>query len=499
MKARRSTRAWAVLAVTLSLIMSACQGSQGPGTPTTTPPTSLPTSGPTTGGTSGSGTTGGVPLPGGGSPLGAHWDPSRQQLFDPYLETLRGSSTYYEVVWCDVEPTPGQRRWGPVDRISAAAQQHGITLLLKIRVGVCWATGGSAQHVRGSAGKTESAMPKDMNAYSDFVRDLVSRYSANGVHEYAVENEVNSPSYWSASVQDYIALATRAAATIRATSRQAEVVDAGMSSTSYGYGIANRLLGSGQATQAVAAYGTYFQRRIGTRGEQIPTVTTVDQLRAVLASAQGQRNLEFLKAARTLAESHVVDVRQVHFYEPWNALPDLLAYLHEETPTSTPIEAWEVGSFWQSPTATATQRADDMTRSLALLLAGGVRRVLWLPLASNESNRHGEEVRFGLLDPDGTVRAAGVTMRAMVQATQGATISPVRTGRLEGAAFRRSGQTTLVVWATGGQVQLDVGTGAHTAQVGAGFAPAAITLVRIGAAPVLVQTTRSLGDVLRAG
>ena len=492
MTARRWTRAWAAIAVAFSLVLSACQDGQGQGAPATTSPAP--------GGTSGGGAPpGGGPLPGAGSPLGAHWDPSRQQLFDPYLETLRGSTTYYEVVWCNVEPTQGQRNWGPVDRISASAQRHGITLLLKIRVGVCWATGGRAQHVRGSADKTESAKPTDMNAYSGFVRDLVTRYSVKGVHEYAIENEVNSPSYWSGSAQDYIALATRAAASIRAASHQAVVVDAGMSSTSYGYGIADRLLGSGQGAQAVAAYGTYFQRRIGTRGEQIPVVTSVDQLRAVLTSSQGQRNIDFLATARTLAQTHVVDVRQVHFYEPWKAVPDLLAYLHAETPSGTPIEAWEVGTFWMGATVSVTQRTDEMVRSLALLLAGGVRRTLWLPLAASQNNRHGEEVRFGLLDPDGKVRATGVTMRAMVEASRGATMAPLGAGRLEGVAFQRGGQTTLVAWATAGVVHLDAGSGARIAQLGSDFAASPSTSVQISGQPVLLETRRSLADLLRAG
>ncbi|MEP7368264.1 MAG: hypothetical protein ABI662_01330 [Dermatophilaceae bacterium] len=484
-----TTRAWVALAVVLSLAVSGCQGSQrdrGNGIPAiTTAPTG--------------GTAQGAPLPGESSPLGVHWDPSRQGLFDPYLRTLRGSTTYYEVVWCSVEPVRGQRRWGQVDKISAAAQGAGITLMLKIRVGVCWATGGTAQHARGGADKTESAMPKDLAAYSEFVRDLVTRYSARGVHEYAIENEVNSPSYWSGSAQDYIALATRASAAIRAASHLGVVVDAGMSSTSYGYGIADRLQAAGQDAQAIAAYGRYFQRRIGTRGEQIPPVTTLDQLGAVLASSQGRRNLEFLSAARTLAQTHVVDVRQVHFYEPWLAVPDLVGYLHAGTPSGTPIEAWEVGTFWMGANVDVTRRTDEMVRSLALLLAGGVRKALWLPLAANRDNRHGEEVRYGLLDPDGTVRATGVTMRAMVEASRGATAAAVITGGLQGVAFQVSGKTTLVVWTTSGTVSVDVGAGARTAHLGSPFAPSPTTSVQMTSQPVLVQSSRSLADILGTG
>ena len=58
---------------------------------------------------------------------------------------------------------------------------------------VAWActdtdhAGGEAQHVRGRADKTESAMPQDLDAYKAFVSQVVKRYSAYGVDEYAFE------------------------------------------------------------------------------------------------------------------------------------------------------------------------------------------------------------------------------------------------------------------------------------------------------------------------
>jgi hypothetical protein len=60
--------------------------------------------------------------------------------------------------------------------------------MLKLRVGTCWATGGSAQYERGSKGKTESLMPADLAAYRAWVRSAVTRYSAKGVNAYAIEN-----------------------------------------------------------------------------------------------------------------------------------------------------------------------------------------------------------------------------------------------------------------------------------------------------------------------
>ena len=94
--------------------------------------------------------------------FGAHWDWNRYEQFVPYLQKLKGSSTYYELSWCDVEKTQGSPDWAALDQIAQRSRELGIRLDLKIRIGICWATGGTAQHTRGQAGKTESKMPLDL-------------------------------------------------------------------------------------------------------------------------------------------------------------------------------------------------------------------------------------------------------------------------------------------------------------------------------------------------
>ncbi|MGW1449878.1 hypothetical protein ACWCO3_16590, partial [Micromonospora sp. NPDC002411] len=145
-----------------------------------------------------------TPAPGGAvngvsNPFGAHWDWSRYQQFAPYLRRIAGSATYEEISWCEIERTSGQVDWTGLDEIASRSRELGITLHLKIRTGVCWATGGTARYTRGAANKTESAMPTDLAAYQRFVRSVVQRYGPYGVREYAIENEVNAPSYWAGS------------------------------------------------------------------------------------------------------------------------------------------------------------------------------------------------------------------------------------------------------------------------------------------------------------
>lgn len=401
-------------------------------------------------GTSSSATTPGTTSTGqaeqGTTPLGAKWDWGRYDQFQPYLTSLKGGYTYYEVVWCQVEPTQGHPDWSGLDRIATRSRDLGIHLLLKLRVGRCWATGGEAQHARGSKNKTESAMPRDLATYSAWVRAAVTRYSALGVHEYAVENEINSEGFWAGTPAQFEQLATTAATAIRGADPQAKVVDAGLSSTTYGYGIADDLLRKGRDAEAVAAYDTYYRERIGTRGDKIPSVTDRAGLEAVLRSAQGERNLAYLALMTKLAEEKVTDVRQIHFYEASDAVPLLFTYLHAHTPASTPIEAWEVGSFDKSTTDDKARTA-EMLRTVSLVLAGGARLAIWLPLAFDPAGRNPDEPRFGLLDPDGTVRDAGRAFQSLVTASHEATVTPVSGHGLSGVGFQRGATTTAFVWA----------------------------------------------------
>ncbi|GAA4445964.1 hypothetical protein GCM10023170_025510 [Phytohabitans houttuyneae] len=436
-----------------------------------------------------------APPQGGRTVFGAHWDWNRYEQFTPFLRKISGSATYHELSWCDIEREQGRPDWSAVDRVAERSRSLGITLHLKIRTGVCWATGGTAQHVRGTANKTESAMPRDLDAYKSFVDSVVRRYAPYGVREYAVENEVNAPQYWAGSPADYTTLVTAAAAAIRAADPDARVVDSGISSVAYGWGVADRLLQAGRQDEAVRAYNAYFQRRIGTRGKQIPPVSTPADLRAALAVAQNARNLEYLAATERLLDGKVVDVRQVHFYEHWSAVPDLLGYLSAQTPAGTPVEAWEVGQFWRDGDGDAASRSAEMVKAVALLAAGGVREVIWLPLAYNPANRQSSEVRYGLLDPDGKERTAGQMLAALAALAQGATAEPVRDKGLAGTAFRRGGETALVVWAAAGPVTVPASAALKSGPVGA--AATRDGAVEVAADPVVLRGKGTPADLLK--
>lgn len=424
-----------------ALVLAGCTSDPSPAPPKPTQTFKIPTPGQTARGT---------------TAFGAHWDWNRYEQFVPYLQKLKGSSTYYELSWCDIEKTQGSPDWAALDRIAERSQELGIRLDLKIRIGVCWATGGTAAHTRGQAGKTESKMPLDLAAYQKFVGDLVKRYQPLGVTQYAIENEVNAQQYWAGTATQYQELVRAGAEAIHAADPKAQVVDSGISSVAIGMGITDRLVKAGQADAAVTAYQAYFARRVGTRGKQIPQVSDEAGLRAALANPVNVRNLEYLAATEKLLDDGVVQVRQLHFYEHPDGITALLDYLKAETPKDVPVEAWEVGRFEKTADAQAAEVADEMTKVTSRLAAGGITEIVWLPLAYNPDNKAGAEVRYGLLDPDGTERQAGKALAGLAGAARGATATPVSQDGLDGVAFSGTTGTKMVLWSASTPVPVDL-------------------------------------------
>jgi hypothetical protein len=477
------------------LVLGACSGPAGGNRPRSGPGSASPTSS-ITGGSTPGGTPSGAGA-GVAAPLGAKYDWSRFDLVSPYLKGLAGSATFYELVWCDIEPTQGKQDWKTMDAVARKAQTVDARLMIKIRVGSCWATTQSnPQHVRGAKNKTESFMPKDLDQYKAFVTSVVKRYSPQGVHTYAVENEINSESFWGGTTAEFETLAKAAASSIHAADPSASVADPGISSTAYGAGIAKRLLDEGKAADAVKAWNTYYSRRIGTRGDQIQGVTDQASLAAALASPQSARNLQYLALAEKLQHDKVVDIRQVHFYESWEAAPALVDYLKATTPPGMPIEAWEVGQFVKDANLTDEMRAQELVKTVSILLAGGIRRVLWLPLVMNPNGRNSDEPRYGLLDPDGSARLTGTAFASMAQASTGATATAVSRNGLMGVVLEKNGKATAFVWSTAGDVRIGLQPGEAVQPIGGQSGSASTGSAVVTSAPVEITANGTAAELV---
>lgn len=459
-------RRWAAIALVGALGVGGCTGGS-PATPL--PPGAVPTDSSVPGAAPGGGT--GTPLPSAVGPLGSKFEWANIGSATSYLRSLGPSPTFYEMSWCETEPSPGTYQWTVLDGVARKARDTGLELMIKIRVGACWVTGDQkATRERGKARKkTESLMPTDLVAYRDFVTTTVRRYSALGVHVYAVENEINSAAFWGASPQDYEKLLGVAVPAIRAADPTAKVADPGISSTAYGAAIAEDLLDAGQDAQAVAAWNTWYARRLTTRGDAVRRVGDAAALRALLTEEQPARNIAYLRLADRLARGPLVDIRQVHFYESDAAAPLLVSYLRSHTPAGKALEGWEVGQFLVDGDPTDAERAQEMTRTVSLLLAGGLRMVIWLPLAVDaQAQGSSGQPRSGLLLTDGTERPGAKAFAAIARAASGAVVTPVRTSTTTGVALTRSGRTTAFLWAVSGSVALPSTAGTTTDPSGEG-------------------------------
>ncbi|HVX45605.1 MAG TPA: hypothetical protein VHC49_17075 [Mycobacteriales bacterium] len=462
----RIARSGAVLALAAILALAACTHEQKP-----PPPTPTPTQ---------------MPL-GSGNPLGSKWDWGMSAPL-AVARQMRGGATFFEVERCDVEPRPGQYDWKRVDRVVQDATAMGYSMMLKIRAGDCYGDAGDGSGVRDkteATAKTPSSLPTDLNAYRDFVTMLVARYSAKGVHEYAVENEIDTANFWSGDYADFTTLAKAAAQAIHTADPKAKVLDPGLSSTAYGAVLADAMVRSGDTDRALSFYQAYYQRRQDGGASRFPKATDSRRLQHILAQPMAQRAIEAADEITRLDKEHVFDVYQLHFYEPVAALPQVLTWIHQHV--SLPVEAWEVGVAWPGEFDPQVQ-AEDTAKLTGLLLGAGVRRVVYLPLAPTPKD--GKQPVFrGLADPDGTITPAGRVFEKLAGLLSGGvTVRTASLSGLTGISISGKKGTDFLLWTAGGdQVSLRSGISAQSV-TGSGAGSS------VGSDPVLVHRDQPLSQ-----
>jgi len=130
--------------------------------------------------------------------------------------------------------------WLPdVDYAVSKARAAGIEVLMPIADGVpYWASADPAKYTDAS-GKhwNKYWRPTLASDYADFVRAMVARYQALGVHAYEVWNEPNTSGFWPSgpSAVEYTALLAAAYPAIKQADPSATVVLGGLSKNDYDY------------------------------------------------------------------------------------------------------------------------------------------------------------------------------------------------------------------------------------------------------------------------
>lgn len=401
----------------------------------------------------------GPPVHGEPNPLGIHFAWTRLSAFTDELSRVSGGATFDIVTWCDVEPSSGRYDWGATDEAVTSASHLGLRVFLKLETGTCWAT--EATDAASGRRRTISSMPRSLVMYAAFVRSVVERYRGNGVDEFAVENEVNDSTHWSGSEAQYDTLVATAARAVHSVEPSAIVLDGAISSTGNGAAMVASLESQGHVSDALSLYRSYFARRFGT-DSSFPPVSGNLQLRHVLASSVVRRDVLYAANTVTLADSHVIDAVQVHYYETWQDVAPLVSYLRGRLPHGFPLQAWEVGEYWPSSIpGNDDVHAAEAVRTAASFLAAGVTPVVWLPLQYGGNN--GSETTLGLLNEDGSPRPAWTAWLRLTNATSGTSVrlAPYRGSGLTGLVAGTATQTTLIVWSA---------TSATLPRIPAGFA-----------------------------
>src|SRR5207247_1994005 len=162
-----------------------------------------------------------------------------------------------------------------------------------------------------------------------------------------------------------------------------------------------------------------------------------------------RRTVEFVEQTFALQRRGLFDAYQLHYYEPWSDLAQVLAYIRSGIGSTLPIEGWEVGVAWPGSSYNEREHAAETAKLLATLLAAGVQRAIYLPLAPGEganpeTGGRGELWR-GLYLGDGTARPAAAVYQTLVDAAKrpGARWRSLPAARLRGVAFGAGASTTI--------------------------------------------------------
>lgn len=145
--------------------------------------------------------------------------------------------TREELGWDRLEPRPGQWNWGWADTAIKAAQSRNLQILILLNHNVDRSSGGDA--------KASSNMP-DLGQWGNYVNQVVSRYSARGVHYFQVWNEPQDPVYFNPpDPNNYARLLATSYDIIKRADPQAKVLTAGFVPVDNGIDWMNQLLNAG--------------------------------------------------------------------------------------------------------------------------------------------------------------------------------------------------------------------------------------------------------------
>jgi dienelactone hydrolase len=317
------------------------------------------------------------------TPFGLYSSPK----FYQYHPQLGSSWTFVTVMWEHIEPEQDLWTFEQADKIIQEAQTNHITIIAKLRTGTFWAT-------RDTTSEDTSSPPVNLDDYTEFVRTVVDHYK-NTVMYWAIENEVNTPRFWNNTPEEYNTLLKTAYNTIKEVDPSAQVLDSGMASMTYGRCIARDMYEKGKTEEAIHFFNNYYKRRgLSVSNEQ--------ELTETLYSEEAEYTYSLMMDN---FENLYYDIYQLHFYEDYTLLHEVITYIKSYLKKERQIFAVETGyAYRDDPTYDEEDHAQDTVKLMVSLLSEGIPVQIYLPFIDRDGQDH-EEWR-GLLSPEGERRPA---------------------------------------------------------------------------------------------
>lgn len=301
----------------------------------------------------------------------------------------------------------------------------------------------AALHVQARRGSDVSVMPADPDEYARFLTALATHLKGR-VRRYSIENEAMVPIIWADSAENYFRLLDLAYAAIKAADADAIVLDSGVSSTVLGILRAHDLYLAGQPAEALALVQEAIAESAGEQGIRAPAAEA--NLEAFFQDPQVTPLLAWMPLLVQHQGSY--DAMQIHYYGPWQRLPDLVPWIRAQGITR-PLEAWELGRRYRDRAALdETVLAQEVAKILVTTAGEGVRVGVFVYFADSL-----QTALPGLVTRDGP-RPANTAFRVVAHALNGRAVQGRQALGPGVCAYRFTGQPgdLYVLWTDGDRV-----------------------------------------------
>jgi hypothetical protein len=321
------------------------------------------------------------------------------------LQSIGAQAGWDTLFWANIEPSQDEWQFEKMDAAIAAAEECGIAVSLKLRAeqghwGVL-PVEDPADAEYNDGHKRGSRPPVNLDDYYDWVYTVASRYRGR-VRAYAVENEVNAKVFWLGTYDEYESMLETAQRAVKAADPDALVADSGIASAAYGISIARWRYEHGDTPGAIEWLNRFYSRRTDQKAEN------EEDLRLTIYSKDYRDR--YVTMLRHFQRPDLYDIYQLHFYESWDLLPELLEWIRArmaESGALKPIEAWEIGYVEENAARyDEAKHGRDTAKLLATALGEGVTGVYYLPYLSSRAREGLPEKWWGLVEADSTSRPA---------------------------------------------------------------------------------------------